>query len=386
MIARDISNIIVDRATKMPVVSITGPRQSGKTTLVKQLFPHYNYISLENILHRENAKADPFDFLKRNGPNLIIDEAQYVPELFSYIQVLVDESGKMGEYILTGSQHFLLMEKVSQSLAGRVAIFNLLPLSLHELSNARLLPNDYITTLWKGAYPVLYDRDLQPTEWLPEYVETYVERDLRQIINVNDLSTFRNFLRICAGHIGQLVNFSSIGNQIGVSYQTVKNWLSILELSFVVYRLQPHHANYNKRLVKSPKLYFHDTGLACSLLGITEESQVHSHYLKGALFENLVINEFMKQAYNRGMRPSLYFWRDSTGNEIDLIIERGNTIEAIEIKSAKTIHNDFFKGLSNYEGFSGIGVENCSLIYGGDEDFKRPQGRVRSWQSEELWG
>jgi predicted AAA+ superfamily ATPase len=251
MILRQLSKTITERATKMPVISVTGPRQSGKTTLVKQLFPEYKYVSLENILSRDNAKADPLDFLKRNGPNLIIDEAQYVPELFSYIQVLVDESGKMGEYILTGSQHFLLMESVSQSLAGRVAIFNLLPFSIQELSDANLLSEDYASHLWKGFYPVLYDRDLKPTEWLPEYVETYVERDLRQIINVNDLSAFRNFLRLCAGHVGQLVNFSSFGNQIGISYNTVKKWLSVLETSFVIFRLEPHHANYNKRLVRN---------------------------------------------------------------------------------------------------------------------------------------
>ena len=385
MIARAISDTILDRASKMPVVSLTGPRQSGKTTLVKQLFPTYNYVSLENILHRENAQADPLDFLQRNGPDLIIDEAQYVPALFSYIQVLVDESGNMGEYILTGSQHFLLMEKVSQSLAGRVAIFNLLPFSLEELSSADLVSDDHHTHLWTGAYPVLFDRNLEPYEWLPEYIETYVERDLRHIINVNDLSTFRSFLRLCAGHIGQLVNFSSIGNQIGLSYQTVKNWLSVLETSFIIYRLQPHHANYNKRSVKSPKLYFHDTGLACTLLGITGEEQLHSHYLKGGLFENLVINEFMKNRYNQGSRSSMFFWRDNTGNEIDLIVERGNTVEAIEIKSAKTVHSEFFKGLNYYGNLSGIPKENRTLVYGGNEDFNRPQAKVRSWRSPENW-
>jgi len=338
MIGREIAAVINKRAKKMPVISITGPRQSGKTTLVRQIFPDYNYVSLENIVNRENAKLEPLDFLKRNGPNLIIDEVQYVPELFSYIQVLVDESGKMGEYILTGSQHFLLMEKVSQSLAGRVGIFNLLPFSMLELSGGGITFNNYRECIWKGFYPALYDRNMEPEEWLPEYVETYVERDIRQIINVSDLATFRSFMRLCAGHIGQLVNFSSIANQIGVSYQTVKKWLSVLKTSFVIFTLQPHHVNFNKRLVKSPKLYFYDTGLACFLLGINKASQLDNHYHKGALFENLMIAEIIKAYYNEGKRPSLFFWRDNSGNEIDLLIESATQIKVVEFKSSKTIH------------------------------------------------
>ena len=385
MIGREIAAVINKRAKKMPVISITGPRQSGKTTLVRQIFPDYNYVSLENIVNRENAKLEPLDFLKRNGPNLIIDEVQYVPELFSYIQVLVDESGKMGEYILTGSQHFLLMEKVSQSLAGRVGIFNLLPFSMLELSGGGITFNNYRECIWKGFYPALYDRNMEPEEWLPEYVETYVERDIRQIINVSDLATFRSFMRLCAGHIGQLVNFSSIANQIGVSYQTVKKWLSVLKTSFVIFTLQPHHVNFNKRLVKSPKLYFYDTGLACFLLGINKASQLDNHYHKGALFENLMIAEIIKAYYNEGKRPSLFFWRDNSGNEIDLLIESATQIKVVEFKSSKTIHPEFFKGLDYYGKLSGIDISQRFLIYGGDSDFKRPQGNVFSWKSDLKW-
>ncbi len=364
---------------KFPVISITGPRQSGKTTLVKYMFPDYKYVNFEDVEIRDFAKSDPKAFLKANGKRLIIDEAQHVPDIFSYIQVFVDDDPQR-QYIFTGSQNFLLMEKITQSLAGRVAVFYLLPFSIFELKNSGYKMNSYEDYILKGGYPRIYDKKLDATNWLLNYITTYVERDARQLVNVGDLDSFQKFIAICAGRIGQLINFTSIANDLSISYHTVQNWLSILETSFIVYRLFPHYKNFNKRLVKSPKLYFYDTGLASALLGIQTVEQLQLHYLKGVLFENLVITEFYKQYYNNGKRPGYYFWRNNKGVEIDCIHDEGMHFQAIEIKSGTTIHPEYFKNILYFQKLSGLTSDQLILIYGGDDSYQRSIAKVVSWK------
>lgn len=380
MIQRELITIIKQRAKKMPVICITGPRQSGKTTLVKKLFQKYRYVSLEDRDTRNFALRDARGFLEEYGTPLIIDEAQYAPDLFSYIQTRVDESRKNGEYILTGSQHFQLLESISQSLAGRISIFHLLPFSISELKGTNFEKKEYENYLLNGFYPRLYDQKLKPSEWIPEYVEMYIERDVRQIINVSDLDTFSRFVKLCAGRTGQLLNLSSIGIEIGKSHNTVRSWLSILQTSFIVFLIQPYHKNFNKRILKSPKLYFYDTGLACYLLGIKTTEQLNSHYHKGALFENMIFADLMKNILNKGERPRLYFWRDNTGNEVDCIVEDGTTVKPLEIKSGRTINEDFFKGLNYYNKLSKGKTHNSFLIYGGDQSQKRSYTNILSWK------
>jgi hypothetical protein len=366
---------------KYPVLSITGPRQSGKTTLVRTVFPGYHYTNLESIDTRQFATEDPRGFLQSFGNQLIIDEAQHVPELFSYIQVLVDADPNK-RFILTGSQNFLLLERISQSLAGRVALFYLLPFSIQELNEQGLTPETYGTYLLKGSYPAIYDRNLDPSVWLQNYITTYIERDVRTVLNVINLTDFQRFVGMCAGRIGQLINFSSIATELSVSYHTVQSWLSILEAGFLTFRLLPYHSNYNKRLVKSSKLYFNDTGLACAMLGIRNEEQLMTHYLKGGLFENMVISELRKYQLNHDPMGRLYYWRDSNGNEIDCIAESGNSIRSIEIKSGSTVHPDFIKTLEWFRQLSGM--KDAFLIYGGAECYHRSGVRVLSWKQGHL--
>ncbi|MBE0663011.1 MAG: ATP-binding protein [Bacteroidales bacterium] len=377
MISRSIKKRIQSLEGKYPVISVTGPRQSGKTTLVKAIFKDFHYANLEDISTREYALTDPKGFLKAFGDLLIIDEAQYAPQLFSYIQVLVDEH-KEKRFVLTGSQNFLLLEKITQSLAGRVAIFYLLPFSLEELKDTAYYPASYQEYLLTGSYPAIYDRDLPSTEWLRNYITTYVERDVRQVLNVGDLSNFQRFLGICAGRIGQLVNFSSVATDLSVSYHTVQRWLSILETSFITYRLYPYHKNFNKRLIKSPKLYFNDTGLACALLGIDNKETLATHHLKGALFENMVLSELRKSRMNHSHSNDLYFWRDNTGIEIDCIFENPFEPYAIEIKSGETVHAGFFKNLNWWK--ENANSHKGYLIYGGDESYPRSDHRVLGWK------
>ena len=380
MINRNIEKKILELSGKMPVISITGPRQSGKTTLAKKLFPKYKYVNFEDIEKRIFAKNDPKGFLKTYENQVIFDEIQNVPELFSYIQVAVDNNAKI-KYVITGSQNFLLLEKISQSLAGRVAVFNLLPLSINELQKSKYASNDSGLYIIKGGYPRIYDKNLQPADWLESYITTYVERDVRKIINVSDLSVFQKFLKLCAGRTGQLINFSSVANELATSFHTVQSWLSVLEASFIVFRLQPYSKNFNKRLVKSPKLYFYDTGLACSLLGIQTLEQLQSHYLKGELFESLIISEFYKHQFNIGRRPSIYFWRNNLGQEIDCILEDDLIEKAVEIKSGMTIHQDFFKNLNYWNKLSGNKPEYSFIVYGGEESQKRSLANVVSWNN-----
>jgi hypothetical protein len=379
MIYRQIEKEIKAIIGKYPVISITGPRQSGKTTLAKHIFSDYNYVNLEDLEQREFALSDPKGFLIAKGNKVIIDEAQNATDIFSYIQVFVDDNPEK-QYVITGSQNFLLLEKISQSLAGRVAIFNLLPFSMGELQQSIYQEDHYLEYIFNGGYPRIYDRELSPTDWLKNYNATYVERDVRQLINIGDLNSFQKFMALCAGRIGQLINFSSIANELSISYHTAQKWLSILESSFIAYRLYPHHKNYNKRLVKSAKLYFYDTGLASLLLGIKNTEQLQSHFLKGALFENLIITELIKHKFNSNQSFDFYFWRDNKGVEIDCILSIGNKLQAIEIKSGVSVHKDFFKNLNQYQKLSGISNKELILIYGGDESYQRDIAKIISWK------
>jgi len=379
MIYRNITEKIRNMAGKMPVISITGPRQSGKTTVAKMCFPDYDYVNLENPDTLEEAKTDPRSFLTNFKQGLIIDEVQLLPELFSYIQTISDERNHTGEFILTGSQNFLLSAKISQSLAGRVFITHLLPLSIVELQEANLLSENYETHLFKGFYPRIYDKNIEPAMFYPSYIQTYAERDIRQIVNVSNLFLFQKFMRLAAGRIGQLLNYSNIANELGIDLKTVQSWFSILETSFVIFFLQPHHQNFSKRLVKTPKLYFYDTGLACSLLGIKQQEDLEVHWAKGSLFENMVIADLMKNYFNRAETPPIYFWRDNTGNEIDCLIDNGNLIKSMEIKSSKTISSDFFKGLNFYKNLNE--KAKSYLIYGGQRESAQNGTEVLSWNN-----
>lgn len=381
MVERVLRQKVLDAAQKMPVVAVTGPRQTGKSTLVKHIFPDHAYANLEDMEQRRFAIDDPKGFLHDLGKAAIIDEVQYAPDLLSYIQVVADRENRSGQYIISGSQNLLLMERVSQSLAGRVAIFHLLPFSIEELETTGYLESDYEQHIIKGFYPRIYDRGLNPNEWLLDYIQTYVERDLRQIIQVTDLGVFRQFLEICAGRIGQLVNFSEIGSQIGVSYQTVKNWLSVLETSFILYRLRPYHKNYSKRIVKTPKLYFHDTGLACALLNLRSVDELNRHFAKGALFENFIINEILKNHTNRNIRPGAFFWNAAGQREIDLILDKGGVLTPIEIKSGRTLQPKFFDNLRYFQDISGASPEHSFLVYGGDTTQTRSTAKVINWRS-----
>ena len=380
MIPRQLSEKLVKTAEGFPVICLTGPRQSGKTTLVKSVFADYAYASLENIDIMMTAKEDPRRFLTSNqARGLIIDEAQRAPELFSYLQEVVDSSGEMGKYVLTGSQNFLLLEKITQSLAGRAAILHLLPFSASEIDNAALLGSTLDQVLFKGMYPPVFDRPVPPPDFYLSYIETYLERDVRSMKNIGDLALFRKFVLLCAGRVGQLLNLTSLGNEVGVDHKTIRSWLSVLEASFVVFMLRPYHRNWNKRIVKQPKLYFYDTGLLCSLLGLRTATDLTTHHLRGNIYEDYVISEYIKQQYHTGNRPSAYFWRDHSGHEVDLLIEEGESIKAVEIKSGETLNDDMFNGLRWFREQTGIASEDCLLVYGGREALTRSAGRVIPW-------
>lgn len=361
-----------------PIVALSGPRQSGKTTLVKKLFQDgYRYVSLEDLDSRAFAQSDPRGFLSEYDKKVIIDEAQLVPELFSFLQEVVDRDQMNGQYVLTGSPNFLQNEKIKQSLSGRTAFLHLLPLSFEEIKKAKLKLPSLEDVLYRGFYPRLYSSKVKAADWYANYIRTY---DLRLIKNIHDLNTFQIFLKMCASRTGQLIDYTSLGNDCGISHNTVKNWLNILESSFIIFFLRPHFKNYGKRLVKSPKIYFYDTGLLCHLLDIQSSKQLQTHYLKGGIFESFVMSELMKGAINEGKDPHLYFWRDNHGNEVDCIIEAGETLMPIEIKSSKTVSPDFFENLTYWNKLSGANA-NSYLIYGGDLCQKRSNSTVLSWNS-----
>ncbi len=380
MIKRKMHSKIIELAKKYPVVSIIGPRQSGKTTLVKYSFPEKNYVSLEDPDNREFAQTDPRGFLAAYPEGAILDEVQRTPDLFSYIQTTVDENNQPGFFILTGSNNYLLQENLSQTLAGRVAILTLLPLSMEELTAAEYEIDSLEDILFTGLYPRIFDQHIEPENWYSNYIQTYIERDVRLIKNISDLSTFQRFVKLCAGRIGHIINLSSLGNDCGITHNTAKAWISILEASFVVFLLQPHYKNFSKRLVKQPKLYFYDPGLASSLLGIENKLQLNTHYLKGGLFETFVLSELHKYRFNRGLKPHLYFWRDNQGNEIDCVLEVGDRLIPLEIKAGKTINKDFFKGLLYWQKIATEERKQGFVIYGGNSIQKREQGQVLSWQ------
>jgi len=365
MIEREITPTLTSLFKQYPVVTVTGPRQSGKTTLCRSAFPDLAYFNLEQSDQREFAIEDPRGFLKGCGDGAVIDEIQRAPELVSYIQVIVDETRRNGRFVLTGSRQFRITEAVSQSLAGRTALLRLLPFSIQEALQARseLTADELIHT---GFYPRIYDHDLDPTAALGDYFETYVERDLRQISEIRNLSAFRKFVRLCAGRTGQLLNLHSLGNDAGVSHTTARQWISILEASYIVFLLEPFHANISKRLIKSPKLYFFDVGLAAYLLGIETPRQVTTHPLKGFLFENLVVVEALKHRFNHGKRSNLSFYRDSSGTEVDLLYSLADQFLAVEIKAGETVSSSFFSNLRKLRKYLPERVADEILVHGAE--------------------
>ena len=395
MIARNLEATLRRAASQYPILTVTGPRQSGKTTLVRNLLQSHDYVSLEAPDIREFALQDPRGFLGQFSGGVVLDEVQRAPDLFSYIQGMVDSRDEAGRFVLTGSQNFLLLQQVAQSLAGRTAIFHLLPFSQAELHGRTPMPLDDVgrkvprrksqeqalyQTLFAGSYPRIHDKGLDPQEWLRNYYQTYIERDVRSIVNVGDIEAFSRFVRLCAGRTGQLLNLSSLGADCGVTHTTASRWLSVLEASFIVYLLRPHYRNFSKRLVKSPKLYFLDTGLLCYLLRIRSADDLISHASKGAVFETFVLTELLKTFFNQGLEPDIHFWRDSSGNEVDLIINRGSELVPVEIKSGETIASDFFKGLQFWRALPGQAEAPATLVYGGDASQTRREGIVYSWR------
>ena len=381
MIKRQLSTKLKELVKKFPILAITGPRQSGKTTLTKMEFPDYTYISMEDPDVQLWAKDDPRGFLEQNDKYVIIDEIQRVPDLFSYLQTHTDGSGITGQYIISGSQSFLLSEKISQSLAGRAVILNLLPFSLYELSEKIHRSMGLDDFLFRGFFPRIYDKNINPVDFYPSYIQAYIERDVRQIKNVTNLYDFNRFLKLCAGRTGQLLNLTSLANDCGISVNTAKAWISVLEQSFIIFLLKPYYRNFNKRTVKMPKLYFYDTGLICSLLGLEDKKQLMTHYLRGSLFENFIILEILKSRFNNGRSSNLYFWRNNHGNEIDCVVEKPDNLYAIEIKSGRTFSSDFFRGINYWNKIAGSISGRSFVVYGGKTNRKTPAGELISWEN-----
>lgn len=378
MYARILTDKLLQQKSKYPLIAILGPRQAGKTTLAKLTFPDYQYLNLENLDLRTYALEDPRGFLAQYNKNIILDEIQHVPALFSYLQAKVDESDEKAQYILTGSHNFLLMQQISQSLAGRVAISYLLPLSLMEQHKANIDFNNIEETMYHGFYPRIFSDNINPNDWYNNYILTYIERDVRQLKNIQDLGQFKLFLKMCAYRVGQLINLSQLANDCGITHNTANAWLDILEASFIIFKLRPHYQNYNKRLVKMPKLYFYDVGIACALLGITSSEQLLAHQHKGGLFENLIITDLVKQQLNLGIPPNIYFWRDQHGHEVDCILEKASELIAIELKAGKTINSNYFTELAYWQKISN--QQKTIVIYGGDQNQQRSNHSVFSWE------
>lgn len=380
MIERSIQSVARQSLLGFPVLALTGPRQSGKTTLARMLAAGRPYASLEDPDVREFATSDPRGFLAQFPDGAVLDEVQRCPALFSYLQGVVDaEPTRMGRFILTGSQQFGLIEAITQSLAGRVALLELLPFSLPELQAAHQAPETIDTLLCQGLFPPIYDRPVDPAQWLKNYVATYVERDIRQVLQIQDAAAFQRFVALCAGRVGQLLNVSSLAGDAGVSRITAESWLSVMQASYLIFLVRPHFANLSKRLIKSPKLYFHDPGLAAWLLGVREPGHVSAHPLRGALFENWVITEIAKAQAARGEAIMVNFWRDKEGHEIDAVVEHTGKLHAIEIRSGQTIASDFFDNL-DYWRRQPTGTEITPwLVYGGTQTQSRERGTVIPW-------
>ncbi len=379
MIHRNATQKILELANAFKAVALTGPRQSGKTTLAKAVFPDKPYVSLENPDNQRYAEQDPRGFLSQYASGAILDEIQRTPNLFSFLQEILDNSSQRGMYILTGSNNFLLQQSISQTLAGRIAHLFLLPFSMQELDAADLLPPTDNELMLKGFYPPIYDQNLPVGDWCRNYIRTYVERDVRQIKNINDLLTFERFMALLAGRCGQELNMSALGVEVGVDSKTVQAWLSVLESSFIVYLLRPHYKNFNKTIVKRPKVYFYDTALVCSLLRIRSVDLLTNHPLRGAIFENMVITELVKKCLNAGEDVNLSYWRDKTGREVDVIVDEGLNLLPIEIKSGQTVQSDYFKNIDYWNQLSG--EERAVVLYGGTQAQQRSNGtRVMNWR------
>lgn len=380
MISRIAEKTIRNLLRGFPIVTLTGPRQSGKTTLARAVFKNKPYASLEEPDLRQAANDDPRSFLARFPKGAVLDEVQRCPGILSYLQTRVDAESRMGVYILTGSQQFGLMSGITQSLAGRTAFVELLPFATRELITADKLPANIDTMMLTGGYPPIYDRKLEPANWYSAYVTAYVERDVRQMLKIHELETFQRFVKLCAGRTGQLLNLSSLATECGITHNTAKAWISVLEASYLIFLLRPHSVNFNKRLIKMPKLYFYDAGLASWLLGIRTTEQMITHPLRGSIFETFIISELVKSKLNKGEKPAFSFWRDSNGNEIDLIIEQGINLIPIEIKSGRTLTHESFAGLEKWRALAGKKAIMPALIYGGDESYTQKGIKVIGWK------
>lgn len=381
MYPRALEKTLKERLSTMPAVAVLGPRQSGKTTLCRMALKDKPYVSLEHIPTREFAEDDPEAFLDQFPDGVVLDEIQRLPNLFSYLQLRIDSDPRPGRFVLTGSNNFSLNQSVTQTLAGRISLLTLLPFTFQEIAANSEQPIELNDLMHRGFFPRIYDQNLNPQIWLEDYMRTYIEKDVRMIRNIGDLSTFSYFVRLCAGRAGQLINLSELGNDCGINHNTAKAWLSVLEASYIIYRLQPFHKNYNKRIKRSPKLYFYDTGLLCFLLQISKPSDLVAHALRGAIFENYVLAELVKHHLNQGISPLMYFWRDKLNREVDCIIQRDSKAFAIETKSGTTLQNDQFRNLKFWSELTNEPSGNCFLVYAGDKNQIRSIASVWSWDS-----
>lgn len=379
MIQRTAATRLAKLAKTFRSVAVVGPRQSGKTTLCRNVFPQKPYVSLENPDTLEFANTDPRGFLSQFKKGAILDEIQRAPHLFSYLQQILDETKNKGLFILTGSNNFLLQENITQTLSGRIAYLQLLPLSLQELKDSKKIKADYGWHILAGGYPEVISKKIKPADWYAGYINTYVERDVRQLKNISDLSQFIKLLRLCAGRTGQILNLTSLSNDCGIDQKTVAAWLSVLQSTYIIYLLKPYYINFNKRIIKTPKLYFYDTGVACSLLGISNAKQIATHAAKGPLFENMIVSELLKERFNAGTADNLYYWRDKTGNEVDILLDKAGKLTAMELKAGETISKDFFKGIEYFSSLNTKTVQKL-IVYGGKQEQKRSNGIiVKPW-------